>query len=88
MRIRDPDGDSSDPGWKKVGSVINIPDPQHWKKQIISVSIDKKFLKTYPIVEFAYGRRLCLLLLPDINEHGRARPQSLNVVFTGHFCLG
>ncbi len=28
MRIRD--GDSSDPGWKKVGSGINIPDPQHW----------------------------------------------------------
>jgi hypothetical protein len=27
MRIRD--GDSSDPGWKKVGSGINIPDPQH-----------------------------------------------------------
>jgi hypothetical protein len=26
MRIRD--GDSSDPGWKKVGSGINIPDPQ------------------------------------------------------------
>jgi hypothetical protein len=23
------DGDSSDPGWKKVGSGINIPDPQH-----------------------------------------------------------
>jgi hypothetical protein len=22
-------GDSSDPGWKKVGSGINIPDPQH-----------------------------------------------------------
>ncbi len=21
-----------DPGWKKVGSGINIPDPQHWKK--------------------------------------------------------
>ncbi len=27
MRIRD--GDNSDPGWKKVGSGINIPDPQH-----------------------------------------------------------
>jgi hypothetical protein len=27
MRIRD--GDSSDPGWKKLGSGINIPDPQH-----------------------------------------------------------
>ena len=24
------DGDSSDPGWKKVGSGTNIPDPQHW----------------------------------------------------------
>ncbi len=22
--------DSSDPGWKKVGSGISIPDPQHW----------------------------------------------------------
>jgi hypothetical protein len=20
----------ADPGWKKVGSGINIPDPQHW----------------------------------------------------------
>jgi hypothetical protein len=30
MRIRD--GDSSDPGWKKVGSGINIPDPPHWAK--------------------------------------------------------
>jgi len=28
MRIRD--GDSSDPGWKQVGSGINIQDPQHW----------------------------------------------------------
>ncbi len=27
IRIRD--GDSSDPGWKKVGSGINITDPQH-----------------------------------------------------------
>jgi hypothetical protein len=27
MRIRD--GDSSDPGWEKVGSGINIPDPPH-----------------------------------------------------------
>ncbi len=27
MRIRD--GDSTDPGWKKVGSGINIPDPPH-----------------------------------------------------------
>jgi hypothetical protein len=24
------DGKNSDPGWKKVGSGINIPDPQHW----------------------------------------------------------
>jgi hypothetical protein len=31
MRIRD--GDSSDPGWKKVGSEINIPDPQHCIKE-------------------------------------------------------
>jgi hypothetical protein len=35
IRIRDlgsgiRDGDSSDPGWKKIGSGINIPDPQHW----------------------------------------------------------
>ena len=29
MRIWD--GDSSDPGWKKVRSGINIPDPQHCK---------------------------------------------------------
>jgi hypothetical protein len=21
----------ADPGWKKVGSGINIPDPQHWR---------------------------------------------------------
>jgi hypothetical protein len=28
MWIRD--GDISDPGWKKVGSGMNIPDPQHW----------------------------------------------------------
>jgi hypothetical protein len=27
-----------------------------------------RWIKTYPIVEFAYGRRLCLPLLPDINE--------------------
>jgi hypothetical protein len=27
MRIRD--GNNSDPGWKKFGSGINIPDPQH-----------------------------------------------------------
>jgi hypothetical protein len=24
------DGNNLDPGWKKVGSGINIPDPQHW----------------------------------------------------------
>jgi hypothetical protein len=29
MRIRDP-------GWKKVGSGINIPDPQHCKKRAFS----------------------------------------------------
>jgi hypothetical protein len=29
MWIRD--GDIWDPGWKKVGSGMNIPDPQHWK---------------------------------------------------------
>jgi len=23
-----------DPGWKKVGSGINIPDPQHWKNDV------------------------------------------------------
>jgi hypothetical protein len=28
IRIRD--GQNLDPGWKKVGSGINIPDPQHW----------------------------------------------------------
>ncbi len=28
MRIRD--GKSSDPGWEKFRSGINIPDPQHW----------------------------------------------------------
>jgi hypothetical protein len=27
IRIRD--GKKSDPGWKNVGSGINIPDPQH-----------------------------------------------------------
>jgi hypothetical protein len=27
MRIRD--GKNLDPGWKKFGSAINIPDPQH-----------------------------------------------------------
>jgi hypothetical protein len=34
MRIRD--GDSSDPGWKKVRSGINIPDPQHWSAGILN----------------------------------------------------
>jgi hypothetical protein len=29
MRIRDHDGKYSDSGWKKFGSGINIPDPQH-----------------------------------------------------------
>jgi hypothetical protein len=28
LRIRDVR--NSDPGWKKFGSGINIPDPQHW----------------------------------------------------------
>jgi hypothetical protein len=32
MRIRDRDGKKSDPGWKKVGSGINIPDPQNCLK--------------------------------------------------------
>jgi hypothetical protein len=27
MRIRD--GKNSDPGWEKIGSGINIPDPHH-----------------------------------------------------------
>jgi hypothetical protein len=29
MRIEDPGWEKSDPGWKKVGSGINIPDPEH-----------------------------------------------------------
>jgi hypothetical protein len=29
MWIRDTGWKNSDPGWKKVGSGINIPDPQH-----------------------------------------------------------
>jgi hypothetical protein len=24
--------DDADPGWKKFGSGLNIPDPQHWKE--------------------------------------------------------
>jgi len=48
MRIRD--GDSSDPGWKKVGSGINITDPgsdinitdpQHCKKNYFFVGVLK-----------------------------------------------
>jgi hypothetical protein len=31
MRIRDPRWENLDPGWKKFGSRINIPDPQHCK---------------------------------------------------------
>jgi hypothetical protein len=30
----DPGWKNSDPGWKKVGSGINIPDPQHWLRQL------------------------------------------------------
>jgi hypothetical protein len=40
IRIRDLGWKNSDPGWKKVGSVIrdiNIPDPQHWLKYLNSV---------------------------------------------------
>jgi hypothetical protein len=42
MRIRDTgsgirDGNNLDPGWKKVGSGINIPDPQHGTIRIITV---------------------------------------------------
>jgi hypothetical protein len=40
MRIRD--GNNSDPGWKKVGYGINIPDPQHWKR----VNNDQPGLRT------------------------------------------
>jgi hypothetical protein len=35
--IRDPgwiESQDPDPGWEKVGSGINIPDPQHWKEVI------------------------------------------------------
>jgi hypothetical protein len=28
-----------DPGWKKVGSGINIPDPQHCKKHVSELSV-------------------------------------------------
>jgi hypothetical protein len=47
MRIGIRDGDSSDPGsgmektrirdpgWKKLRSGINIPDPQHWQNVVI-----------------------------------------------------
>jgi hypothetical protein len=38
MQIQD--GKNSDPGWKKVGSGINIPDPQHWQN---SSKIRSKF---------------------------------------------
>ncbi len=34
MRIRD--GKNLDPGWKKFGSGINIPDPQQWMKCNVS----------------------------------------------------
>jgi hypothetical protein len=27
------DGKNSDPGWRKFGSGINIPDPQHWTEE-------------------------------------------------------
>ena len=37
MRIRDP-------GWKKVGSGINIPDPQHWS--VVCVRIEDDILVT------------------------------------------
>jgi hypothetical protein len=33
------DGKNSDPGWKKFGSGINIPDPQHCKLTIFSPPI-------------------------------------------------
>jgi hypothetical protein len=32
MRIRIGDGKNLDPGWKKFGSGINNPDPQHWAR--------------------------------------------------------
>jgi hypothetical protein len=37
MLNRDPDGKTQiwDPGWKKFGSEINIPDPQHWSQRLL-----------------------------------------------------
>ncbi len=45
MRIRD--GNNSDPGWKKVGSGINIPDPQHCDK---ITNFPTAIPGTYPLV--------------------------------------
>jgi hypothetical protein len=39
MRIRDPDGKKSDPGWKNIGSGINTPDPQHCPKLSVYYSV-------------------------------------------------
>ncbi len=46
MRIRDlVNPDPGDPGWKKSGSGINIPDPQHW-----FFRLDQSSLLLYPSV--------------------------------------
>jgi hypothetical protein len=57
IRIRDPGIFLTlDPGWKKFGSLINIPDPQHWldnkRRRFlfvkIAVHMKVKFLKCVP----------------------------------------
>ena len=47
----------ADPGWNKVGSGINIPDPQHWIKMLDPYSIDSN---SYRYVTFSLGNRVRL----------------------------
>jgi hypothetical protein len=33
----DPDPEFFDPGWKKIRTGINIPDPQHWEWEQLNI---------------------------------------------------
>jgi hypothetical protein len=91
MRIRD--GNTSDPGWKKVGSGINIPDLQHCDEGIpLLLNVVYRITKLLQmLMAFAWNlimKLQCteLTILPQL---GRYKHQSLwRTMFESVYTLG
>jgi hypothetical protein len=68
IRIRDPRIFLTlDPGWKKFGSGINIPDPQHW------------YIGTDLLLGLVEGGECCVSLLPEELPSAKERLRMLEL---------